>query len=317
MVEISVIVPCYNVAGFIEEGLRSVLQQTLPPREIICVDDCSSDDTIRIIRRLQEEYPNKISLYINEKNRGATYTRNRGLVIARGEYVQFFDADDLLFPDKFQHQAGVITKHTVRPDMVINNFKRIYTDGTEKLYQTYEHDAWCALMKALMGITTANLYRRDKVLEVKGWAEDLASSQEYELMFRMLKNGATVAFDHTVVCINRDRVAGSITKSNPREKWMRFLKLRADMYAYLTAHHLDTPERTQTYVDSMFDAIRILFKYDQAEAIRLHHQHISRFGKPSPTASTSKRYLSIYHIFGFRLAELASRIANPPSNAVH
>jgi glycosyltransferase involved in cell wall biosynthesis len=317
MVDISVIVPCYNVANFIEDGLRSVLQQTLAPKEIICVDDCSKDDTIKIIRRLQEEFPNKISLYINEKNRGATYTRNRGLVIARGEYVQFLDADDILFPDKLQHQAMVIDKNNVRPDIVVSNFKRQYINGELKVYHTPEKDPWCALIKALMGITTANLFRREKVLEVKGWAEDLASSQEYEMMFRMLKAGAHVEFDQTVVCINRDRESGSITKSNPKEKWKRYLKLRADIYDFLVSRKMDTEDRKQTYLDAMFDGIRILYKYEKDVAIKLHNQYISRHGKPHPTPSTSKRYLSIYNLFGFRLAELASRIANPPQNSVH
>lgn len=317
MTTISVIVPCYNVETFIEDGLRSVLKQTQAPKEIICVDDCSKDNTIRIIRRLQEEFPNRIHLYINEKNRGATYTRNRGLVMAKGEYIQFFDADDILFPDKFEHQCRVINAAKERPDIIVSDFKRKFTNGEEKLYHYPEQDPWCALMTALMGITTSNLYRREKVLEVKGWTEDLASSQEYELMFRMLSAGAKVVFDHTIVCLNRDRESGSITKTNPKEKWKRYISLRATIFNFLVKNNLDTEERRQTYIDAIFDGIRILYKYDRGEAIRLHTQYIHRKGMPHPTASTSKRYLSIYSLFGFKLAELASRVANPPQQTVH
>ncbi|MBK7964613.1 MAG: glycosyltransferase family 2 protein [Bacteroidetes bacterium] len=67
MISISVIIPCYNVETYIEEGLHSVLKQTHPAKEIICIDDGSSDNTINIIRKLQEEFPNKIYLYLNEK----------------------------------------------------------------------------------------------------------------------------------------------------------------------------------------------------------------------------------------------------------
>ncbi|MFN8155145.1 MAG: glycosyltransferase family A protein [Bacteroidia bacterium] len=317
MVSISVIVPCYNVETFIEDGLRSVLQQTMAPKEIICVDDCSKDNTIRIIRRLQEEYPNRIHLYINEKNRGATYTRNRGLVMAKGEYIQFFDADDILFPDKFQHQSEVIEAAAERPDIVVSDFKRKYVNGEEKIYHYPDQDPWCALMRALMGITTSNLYKREKVLEVKGWTEDLASSQEYELMFRMLCSGAKVAFDQTIVCLNRDRESGSITKTNPKEKWKRYIGLRATIFEFLQKNNLVTEERRQTYIDSMFDGIRILYKYDRAEADKLHSKYVHHQGKPHPTPSTSKRYLSIYSLFGFKMAELASRVANPPQQSVH
>lgn len=317
MTTISVIIPCYNVATFIEEGLRTVLNQTYAAKEIICVDDCSKDETVSIIRRIQDEFPGKIHLYINEKNRGATYTRNRGLIIARGEYVQFFDADDLLFPDKFEHQVKVIEAASVKPDILVNNFKRKFVDGTERVYNYPDQDAWCALMKALMGITSSNLYRREKVIEVKGWTEDLASSQEYELMYRMLAAKAIVNFDQTLVCINRDRESGSITKTNPKEKWKRYIGLRATIFEFLKKNNLDTDLRRQTFIDSMFDGIRILYKYDPEEAKKLHKQFIQRGGTPHPTPSTSKKYLSIYNIFGFSIAELASKIANPPKDTIH
>lgn len=317
MVNISVIVPCYNVETYIEDGLRSVLKQTLAPKEIICVDDCSKDNTIRIIRRLQEEFPNRIHLYINEKNRGATYTRNRGLVIAKGEYIQFFDADDILFPDKFEHQVKVLESASARPDIIVSDFKRKYINGEEKIYHYPDQDPWCALMKALMGITTSNLYRREKVLEVKGWTEDLASSQEYELMFRMLSAGANTVFDHTIVCLNRDRESGSITKTNPKEKWKRYIGLRATIFDFLQKNNLITQERQQTYIDAVFDGIRILYKYDPVEASKLHAKYIHGKGKPHPTPSTSKKYLNIYTLLGFRMAEFASRMANPNRKTVH
>jgi hypothetical protein len=67
----------------------------------------------------------------------------------------------------------------------------------------------------------------------------------------------------------------------------------------------------------MFDGIRILYKYDPEEAKKLHKQFIQRGGTPHPTPSTSKKYLSIYNIFGFSIAELASKIANPPKDTIH
>ena len=317
MVSISVIIPCYNVEAFIEEGLRSVLGQTYPAKEIICIDDCSRDQTVPIIRKMQEKYPNRIFLYINEKNRGATYTRNRGLAIAKGEYVQFFDADDLIFPDKFEHQADIIENSEERPDIVVSNFKRKYVDGSERLYNYPDQDPWCALMMALLGITTSNLYKREKVIEVKGWTEDLESSQEYDLMFRMLTANGKVKFDRTIVCINRDRSSGSISKTNPKEKWKRYIALRARIYDYLKKNNMSNADREQTYVNSMFDGIRILYKYDPKEATKLYHQYIKKSGQPKPTRSTSKRYLSIYNLFGFKIAELASRLVNPQKNAIH
>jgi glycosyltransferase involved in cell wall biosynthesis len=317
MMSISVIIPCYNVETYIEEGLLSVLNQTLPAREIICIDDGSSDNTIQIIRNLQEKYPNKIYLYLNEKNRGATYTRNRGLAIAKGDFIQFFDADDILLPDKFEHQIKIISECSFSPDIIVNDFQRKNIDGTFETYTFPADDAWCGLLEGRLGVTTSNLYRRENVIAVRGWTEELLSSQEYDLMFRMLVAGSLVLFDTKIISYNRERISGSITKSDPAGKWIRFINLRERIYNYLSANSMLKPERLESFRKIMFDSIRILYKYNKKEAIKLHQKYIQQIKINEPTLSTSKKYLSVYNIFGFRIAELASRIVNPPNDTIH
>jgi glycosyltransferase involved in cell wall biosynthesis len=317
MMSISVIIPCYNVETYIEEGLLSVLNQTLPAREIICIDDGSTDNTIQIIRNLQEKFPNKIYLYLNEKNRGATYTRNRGLAIAKGDFIQFFDADDILLPDKFEHQIKIISECSFSPDIIVNDFQRKNIDGTFETYTFPADDAWCGLLEGRLGVTTSNLYRRENVIAVRGWTEELLSSQEYDLMFRMLVAGSLVLFDTKIISYNRERISGSITKSDPAGKWIRFINLRERIYNYLSANSMLKPERLESFRKIMFDSIRILYKYNKKEAIKLHQKYIQQIKINEPTLSTSKKYLSVYNIFGFRIAELASRIVNPPNDTIH
>ena len=314
---ISVIIPCYNVETYIEEGLLSVLNQTHPAREIICIDDGSTDNTIKIIRNLQEKFPNKIYLYLNEKNRGATYTRNRGLAIAKGDFIQFFDADDILLPDKFEHQIKIISECSYSPDIIVNDFQRKNIDGTIETYTFPADDPWCGLLEGRLGVTTSNLYRRENVIAVRGWTEELLSSQEYDLMFRMLVAGSLVLFDTKIISYNRERVSGSITKSDPSGKWIRFINLRERIYNYLSANSMLKPERLESFRKIMFDSIRILYKYNKKEAIKLHQKYIQQIKINEPTLSTSKKYLSVYNIFGFRIAELASRIVNPPNDTIH
>ncbi len=317
MMSISVIIPCYNVETYIEEGLQSVLNQTHPAREIICIDDGSTDNTIKIIRNLQEKFPNKIFLYLNEKNRGATYTRNRGLAIAKGDFIQFFDADDILLPDKFEHQIKIISECSFSPDIIVNDFQRKNIDGTIETYTFPADDPWCGLLEGRLGVTTSNLYRRENVIAVRGWTEELLSSQEYDLMFRMLVAGSLVLFDTKIISYNRERVSGSITKSDPAGKWIRFINLRERIYHYLSANSMLKPERLESFRKIMFDSIRILYKYNKKEAIKLHQKYIQQIKINEPTLSTSKKYLSVYNIFGFRIAELASRIVNPPNDTIH
>lgn len=92
MVKISIIIPIYNGEKFIEQCLKSVLLQDVKEKEIICVDDGSTDETVTIIKRLQKEH-SEIKL-IRQANMGAAIARNVALKEAKGQYVSFMDADD-------------------------------------------------------------------------------------------------------------------------------------------------------------------------------------------------------------------------------
>lgn len=314
--KISVVIPCYNVAAYIEEALRSVILQTHPPIEIICVDDHSSDETIAIIQKLQKEFPDRITLMINDANRGATYTRNRGLAIAKGDYIQFFDADDIMHPEKLEHHMHCILDSFRLPDIMVGSCDKLFINGFVKKYIYFPKEQWSALMEAKMGTTSSNLFSRTKLIEANGWSETLKSSQEYDLMFRMMQHGAVVKFDQRIVSTNRERPSGSITKANPTENWKRYIDLRNRAYKYLKENNKITPEIEKSYLNCIFDAIRILYKYDPTEAKRLHKEYVNGKGIPGETTSTTKRYLTFYKLLGFRGAELLSNIVKKTNQLV-
>ena len=88
----SVIIPCYNVEKYIENTVKTVLNQTYKDFEIILIDDGSNDSTLAILNNLKET-DDKIKVF-TQPNKGVSYTRNRGIDIAKGEYIYFLDADD-------------------------------------------------------------------------------------------------------------------------------------------------------------------------------------------------------------------------------
>lgn len=314
--KISVVIPCYNVGVYIEEALDSILNQTLQPIEIICVDDCSTDNTVDIIKRIQEEHPGKINLILNDTNHGATYSRNRGLAVSRGDYIQFFDADDIMYPYKLEHHMNCILKADRLPDIMVGSSEKLFLNGYMKKYIHVQKNPWIALMEARMGTTSSNLFSRTKLIEANGWLEGLKSSQEYDLMFRMLQHNATVSFDQRIASTNRERPSGSITKANPTENWKRYIDLRNRAYNFLKDKHMLTPTLERCYINSVFDAIRVLYKYDQAEAIRLHELHIAHKGMPGVTTSTTRRYITFYKLLGFRGAEILSDIVKRTNQLV-
>ena len=102
---ISVIIPVYNSDRFVAQAIHSILAQTLPPTEIIVVDDGSTDDTAAVVAGLIPAAAVPIR-YVYQDNQGPAAARNRGIALATGDLVAFLDADDLWLPDKLRLQVA-------------------------------------------------------------------------------------------------------------------------------------------------------------------------------------------------------------------
>lgn len=110
MPTVSVVMPAYNAAPYIEAAITSVLRQTYTDWELLVVNDCSKDDTAPIVRRLAEE-DRRIVFLENEANRGVSYTRNYAISQAKGEWIAFLDSDDLWREDKLEKQMALMSQH--------------------------------------------------------------------------------------------------------------------------------------------------------------------------------------------------------------
>ena len=104
---VSIIIPVYNAATYIEKTIYSALNQTWPNKEIIVIDDGSTDTSIAIVRQFKNEC---ITIYTQQKQ-GACKARNKGLREAKGEFIQFLDADDLLSPNKIANQIKLLLQN--------------------------------------------------------------------------------------------------------------------------------------------------------------------------------------------------------------
>src|SRR5690242_15610224 len=102
--DVSVVIPVYNRAELLRWPLRSIADQTLPPLEVLVVDDCSAPDEAGKIRALVERFGNSLNLRLlrTDRNGGQSYARNLGIREARGKYVAFLDSDDFWLPEKLE-----------------------------------------------------------------------------------------------------------------------------------------------------------------------------------------------------------------------
>lgn len=235
--ELSVVIPCYNVAAYIRDALDSVLSQGISSFEIICVDDGSTDDTCKVIGQWQTDHPEVNCRLEKQLNSGACAARNKGLEISKGAFIQFLDADDILLPGKVVSQIDRL-KESTNAAFVAGAFKRRQLDGNEVLHIP-EHPCFYSVFTGKAGITSANLFVRKKVTMVSGWNENLGSSQEADLMFRLLLQSGEYLASQEPLTVVRDRDSGRISQSSAVNRVRNYLASRAAM---LDALQTNKPE---------------------------------------------------------------------------
>ena len=121
-ITLSVIVPCYKVEAYLPKCLDSLMNQTLPNIEVICINDGSPDNCINILREYEARYPQKI-IVIDKQNEGVWKGRWDGIAIARGEYIGFLDSDDYVVPTFAESLYN--TAKTNDADIAVCGFDRV------------------------------------------------------------------------------------------------------------------------------------------------------------------------------------------------
>ena len=129
MPKVSIIVPIYNVEGYIEKCLETLVNQTLEDIEIILVNDGSTDNSELIAKRFFEKYPEKI-VYLEKENGGLSDARNYGIPYSKGEYIAFLDSDDYVEKNMYEEMYELAKREN--SDMVQCNFYWEYPDKNKR-----------------------------------------------------------------------------------------------------------------------------------------------------------------------------------------
>ncbi len=205
---VSVIIPAYNVAGYVGETLESVFAQTFTDYEVILINDGSPDTAD--MEQVIEPYRDKIT-YLTQQNLGAGAARNNGLQVARGRFVAFLDADDIWLPS-FLDQMVEFIQTGPGYDLVYAN--ALLFGNSPVVGKTYmdtnpsSGDVTCEslLAERCNIITSGVLARREPIIELGMFDVDLWHSQDFDMWVRLAKRpGARMAFLPKVLLKQRHR----------------------------------------------------------------------------------------------------------------
>jgi len=208
---VSVIVPAYNVAGFIGDALNSVLAQTFTDYEIIVINDGSPDT--EALEKVLAPYMSRI-VYLKQENRGVSAARNTGIKAARGSLIAFLDGDDVWLPHYLEVQVARIqadpTIDVLYPN--VQMFGGSSEDGEEfmTICPSSGEVTFERLLLQECNVSNCSIARKETIVRAGMFDESLRSVEDFDLWLRVIKGGGRISYHRDVLARYRRR-SGSLT----------------------------------------------------------------------------------------------------------
>lgn len=304
---VSILIPCYNARQWIGEAIDSALSQTWPEVEVVVVDDGSTDGSSDVI----QSYGNRIRCE-SGPNRGGNATRNRLLELAKGEWVQYLDADDYLLPEKIENQIDLIQSGADFDVIVGPAIWEYYEDGGVRR-QVAELagplDYWCLLASWQLPQTGAPLWRRSAILDVGGWDPQQPCCQEHELYLRLLMGGKRFVFTPKNGAVYRQWSDQTLCKRDIKLVHTRRLMIEQQAEDFLRSRGELTPRRLFEINLARFEIARTAWRYDKERSRTLIQQIKASDRRFSPRGDAAPfSYRLVFHALGFRTTETIAEL---------
>lgn len=215
MVKVSVIIPNYNRAPIVGDTIENMLRQSLPPHEIIVVDDGSTDNSVDVIRR----FGDRVQL-ISQANKGPGAARNAGLKIAAGQFIQLMDSDDLASLNKLEIQANILIEQNA--DIAYGPWAKVWIKPNKlclqdvvvqqrPLPQRRTPLEW--FLTGWSMVFQQCLIRRSLLERVGGYREDIRLFEDGDLLVKLLLAGGKFVHEKESLTLYRlndfDKLTGS------------------------------------------------------------------------------------------------------------
>lgn len=321
---VSIVIPCYNAEKWIALAIQSALNQTWQNKEVIVIDDGSTDRSLEIIKSF-----GKHIRWETGPNRGGNVARNRGLELAQGQWIQFLDGDDYLEPVKIQAQLeslqwkGESGKRQAesgkrkevgkgQADFIYSpvkveewrcNEKRYYVSEVDEDLDLYSQ--WISWQVAQTG---AVLWLTDSLRRIGGWNEAMPCCQDNELILRAIQHGLAYHYYPEAQAVYRIWSEGTVCRKDPRKVIFQKTELIKALLRWLREESKFEEKHLKYAGKVCFEMARTLASKVGIREASEYHKNLKKIDMICPSGSSFPRiYAWIYKLLGFSLTELIAQ----------
>jgi glycosyltransferase involved in cell wall biosynthesis len=298
---VSILIPVYNARPWVGRAIESALQQTWDDKEIIALDDGSTDGSWEVLQSWQS----RIRIEKAPQNRGQNATRNALTHMSRGEWLVYLDADDELEPD------SVAQKMRFSPDadaiygtVEMRHYEGEKVTGSREIRAEKLADPLAGAFLWKFPNTSSFMFRRVALDEVGGWNENIQNCTDYDLYFRLLLAGKRLAPAPESRTVYRQWSPTQAVYENLLRRSTTWLQVMWRPVLQLETEGRLTPAIKQAFGDAALRVIRTIHQFDRGRALE-EHRKLRRWNQtltPSPD-QFSAGYRRGYRLLGFRGAE--------------
>jgi len=308
---VSILIPAFNAQEWIADTLRSAVAQTYPRKEIIVVDDGSSDRTLWIASQFESEGV----IVVSQKNEGAAAARNKAFSLSKGDFIQWLDADDLLDPDKIAMQVEALDHCQSKRTLLSSAWGQF-------IYRYYRAEfvptaLWCDLspVEWLLRKLGQNFYMqtatwlvpRELSEDAGPWDQSLLGDDDGEYFCRVLLASDGIRFVPDAKVYYRASGVGSLSyigaSARKAEAHWRSMQLHI---GYLRS--LEESERVRTACITYLHRSLMHFYPERQDIVEQVEKLAAELGGKLEVPRLPWKYSWIKTMFGWRLAKMAGRV---------
>lgn len=245
-VEISIIIPVYNVEKYLKQCLDSVYNLDLSNKEIVLINDGSVDDSLKILERYKELYPQK-TILISQKNSGLSVARNTGIKSSNGKFLFFIDSDDFIDAEEFE----IFLKKGINynNDIFIGNFYYYFGQGKNQVkskrhYSKHKLTGVTFIEEGLKNkcfdiVAWKNLYRKDFLIKNNLFFEEKLLHEDCLFTPKAFYLAESVQFSKNYFYFYRQTNNKSITKNKNKKNYIHMLYIIEKLLEFLKENKIN------------------------------------------------------------------------------